>query len=171
MSAPSRASRMTALRLTAGLGGSLSDVATTGGLTSGLRARGGVANFVVSPNMDGAIRRLITLGAVTMEQADYAIATETTAAVKRIQARWPVDTGFSRSRWRRLKYGPLQYAIVNDASYAEYVHRKGQTAPLAASLVPAEIETAVTRIKRRLRTLIARRARVTGVAFAAPALP
>lgn len=112
---------------------------------------------VLTDGQERAIRMLDTLGAVAIERADAAIRIEASAAAKRIAARWPVDTGFSRSQWRAVQIAVGKWQIVNRANYTEYVHRKGETTPLVQTLVPAELAVMATRIARRLRALIRQR--------------
>lgn len=147
----SRTRRLQGVRFLERLGGA-TELRSFVGLT-----RGGFAASVLSPDAERAIARLDQLGVLAIERADAAIRIEASAAAKRIAAKWPVDTGFSRARWRAVQRGVANWAIVNDANYAEYVHRKGQTTPLVQTLVPAEIRVAVTRIGKRLRALLRQR--------------
>jgi hypothetical protein len=163
VAARDRGPRLRGLAILQGGGTDLAGIAEFGGLTGGLRIGGGYQRAILNTGQQAAIRSLVSLGAVTLQQVDYAIATEATSAVRRIQTRWPVDTGFSRARWRRLKLGVADYAVANDANYAGHVHRKGESTPLADSLVPAEIAVAVKRITRRILTAIKRASAARGM--------
>lgn len=112
---------------------------------------------VLTSGQERAIQMLDTLGAVAIERADAAIRIEASAAAKRIAAKWPVDTGFSRSQWRAVQIAVGKWQIVNRANYTAFVHRRGETTPLVDTLIPAELATMSMRIQRRLRALIRQR--------------
>jgi len=62
---------------------------------------------------------------------------------------WPIKTGLSRSRWRRVRVGqqgPVSsWALVNDAGYVPYVYAKGDTSksPIAPHRVAEQIAAAL----------------------------
>lgn len=91
-----------------------------------------------------------------------------------IVARWPVDTGTSRDLWEvEVSVSPGEYGmtIINDASYAEWVHPAGDdSGPMWEWLVPeawsvvkpalvAELVAAVDRTEAELRRREATRRR------------
>lgn len=78
-------------------------------------------------------------------------------AVKRIQSRWPVDTGLSKASFRVVRNGPLRYVLENQAArrgreYAGYVHRRGDPTPLRLTLIPRELATAQSQIADDMAT-------------------
>lgn len=78
-------------------------------------------------------------------------------AVKRIQAKWPVDTGLSKRSFVVVKKSALRFAIENNAArrgreYAGYVHRKGNPTPLRLTLIPAELAIAQKQIQDDLES-------------------
>lgn len=87
--------------------------------------------------------------------ADKVMARRLDQAVKRIQARWPVDTGLSKASFKLVKLSDLRYRLENEASqrgrkYAGYVHRKGNPTPLRLTLIPAELQRAEEQIAEDL---------------------
>lgn len=76
-------------------------------------------------------------------------------AVKRIQARWPIDTGLSKRSFKIVRVAQLRYRLDNDAArkgrkYAGYVHRSGNPTPLRLTLIPRELQRAQEQIAEDL---------------------
>lgn len=101
------------------------------------------------------IETLAALGRISLAKADKIIEVEANRAVRSIQSKWPVKTGFSRAQWRAVKLGPGRWQLVNDADYASYVHRKGNPSVLVGTLVPAELRQMSSRISDKLAKAIA----------------
>ena len=82
--------------------------------------------------------------------------TEQAAAVvsSNVKYHWPVKTGLSKSRWRRVRYGDkgarTSWALINDAGYVPYVYAKGDTskAPIAPVRVAEAINLALSVAER-----------------------
>lgn len=77
-------------------------------------------------------------------------------AVQRIQLEWPIKTGRSLNAWTVFRTGPLQYRLENQArdkygAYAGFVHKKGDPAILAETLVIEEIRRAIGLIRDDFR--------------------
>ena len=89
-------------------------------------------------------------------------------AVKRIQRKWPVDTGLSKRSFKLIRKAALVYELTNPATvgersrlkghntkrpndkYAGYVRRAGTTTPLRLTLVPQELGKARDAIRQDL---------------------
>lgn len=106
---------------------------------------------------DASRRALISLAERSGDASgriDSLVAEEASALVERIRARWPVDTGFSKALWSLARVGRMDFAVVNRAVYAGYVHRAGETTPLVDTMVVAEIQRTIARIERRVKALL-----------------
>lgn len=106
---------------------------------------------VVTQDQKDPLRMIANVAPQVAAAIERVIDTEAEAAVRRIQAQWPVDTGASRAGFQVLKSGPLDVSIVNPVSYSGYVHRKGDPTRLANTLVPREVQTARQRIYAEIR--------------------
>lgn len=117
---------------------------------------------VTTVGMERALARLDSLSIVSESVANAVIGEESRATVAIIKAKWPVDTGASRSRWgaRRVRQGRVtRWVVANDIPYLKYIHRSGSKALLVDTLVPAEIKDLQNRINARIRKLINKRTR------------
>ena len=56
------------------------------------------------------------------------VAEETTKVLRNKNSLWPVDTGFSKSRFLAEETGKAEVTATNTADYAEYVERRGRPA-------------------------------------------
>lgn len=112
---------------------------------------------VTTNGMESALARLDALNVVAATVSNQLIGDEANKTVAIIKAKWPVDTGASRSRWRarRVRQGKVtRWTIANDIPYLKYVHRSGSKALLVETMVPAEIKDLQNRINARLAKLV-----------------
>ena len=117
---------------------------------------------VTTKGMERALARLDSLSVVAESVSNAVIGEESRATVAIIKAKWPVDTGASRSRWSttRVRQGrTTRWVIANDIPYLKYIHRSGDKRLLVDTLVPAEIKDLQNRINARIRKLITQRTR------------
>lgn len=71
----------------------------------------------------------------------------------------PVDTGFLRDSWEvelHTDADLIGFDIINDADYADYVHPKGDPAPLWTTLIPEVIARHRTDMLRDLSATVRR---------------
>jgi hypothetical protein len=120
---------------------------------------------VVGRGVSDPIQRIAAIAPTVAREIDVIIGREAQTAVERIQAKWPVDTGASRSGFSVVRSAPFRYQIVNPVNYSGYVHRRGSKAVLAETLVPAELERARARIVQEVLAALKRVA--TGIGSAA----
>lgn len=78
--------------------------------------------------------------------------------VDAIADEWPVDTSTSRDAWTHqltTTAGNVSIELINDTSYAEYVHRKGEVGePLYETLLPAVVADLGPKINAQMRAAI-----------------
>lgn len=106
---------------------------------------------IVTQDQKDPLRMIANVAPQVAAAVERVIDDEAHAAVRRIQAQWPVDTGASRAAFTVIKSSPLDVSIVNPVSYSGHVHRSGERTPLALTLVPREVQTARQRIAAELR--------------------
>lgn len=100
------------------------------GLSSGFESFASALEGLAQALPDALIAALDTFGQV---------------AVREIQSNWPVDTGYSRDRWRyELNAADLSVRIVGEADYSSYVFEKGddQRVPLYPEILTAAFQVA-----------------------------
>ena len=161
MSRFSRSSRSALSRATRGLPFDPSSLQPTSGRGGAFSGGTRAAFRVTTEGMDEAIATLTRIGALATFESERIIGEESETGAAAIAAKWPVDTGLSKSRWvahRQRRGKRWAWVISNDVPYAKYVHRKGNPVPLFESLVPVEIGKTRDRIARRFRALLRDRA-------------
>ena len=164
----SRAQRVQVRRLSEGLQVDRSILGDTTA-RAGFKVTGKTANGfnsnrwrVTTKGMEKAFADLARLSVVAESVANQVIGEEAQNTVAIIKAKWPVDTGASKSRWgaRRVRQGRVtRWTIANDIPYLKYIHRSGSKAILVETMVPAEIEDMQRRINSRIQKLIRQRTR------------
>lgn len=135
--------------------------------------RGGDAAISISvlpPSTLEAIRKVAAISDEVDTNITRIIDDEVADTTQTIKSAWPVDTGFSKSEWTWFRESTsltkVRWVIQNLASYAGYVHYKGDPTPLLNSLVIPEIQRAQVRISGRLQELFAQIRQRFGVATA-----
>jgi hypothetical protein len=105
----------------------------------------------------------ITAAAITQEELE--------AAVDNIKRISPVKTGLFRRSWRVLRTQALQFAVVDLAPYASFVHRRGEKGTtFVEAYAKPEIESAVRRVRVRLKEALRDSVRAQAASALAPTL-
>lgn len=124
---------------------------------------------VLTSAMRAAIEDYAARSGRSIDEIESIVRAESNRALERIRAKWPVDTGFSQSMFQVARTGRLGFTIVNRAIYSGWVHRKGESTPLADTLIPSEVAAARRRIMTRIQPTAAQIAGAGLGAFAARA--
>lgn len=123
---------------------------------------GGLAAY--AQQLGVAARTLeLTVAAITQDELD--------AAVDSIKRMSPVKTGLFRRSWKVLRTQALQFAVVDLAPYASFVHRRGEKgSTFVETYAKPEIESAVRRIRVRIKEAMRDSVRAQSASSLAPNL-
>lgn len=116
----------------------------------------GIRIEINTGQLDDLIERLKTAPAPIQAAAQATIAAEAEDLVRRIWKRWPIDTGYSITKWKWIRLSVWRWIVTNQAYYAEWVYAVGDKTrtPLLYTWIAGEVARTRANLLLALRTAI-----------------